>query len=694
MRRRPDDTAANLPAGPVAATVGSNCQTPTVAGAALGVLVVAMVALAALLFASLLGLRRVPELVVATYVLAFAEVVGLVLVLSLFGDVTRATLVVGPIAVLAAAVGTRLLLGGSRLPSWPDGIGGTLRSSRCVVVLGTVAIGSLGYALALVLGTAPNGWDQLNYHLARAAFWLEYGVGYIGSAYDERLNIYPPNGEIPFTFLMGVVGNERAAALAQLAAALVSAVGVFALARRFGLATTEAAFGALSFLLLPIVLLQSTTTKNDAIVASLLVSAAVLLLGDSRRVVVIGSLACALAVGAKFTAGYGVIVLLALVAVAPSAGLRVWRIGGLVLATVAGSYWYLVNAAEGGGLLGDRPSIPGLTSIGHPTENALTFVGLLVDWIDLSGSEGRDILLYVVAAAAAGLVVARSDDPSRRWPVVAGAIVMAPLLLWVATTQVGRPALLALSDALGAPTGYLAEGAEASSPTAASDTGSWFGPAGLLFVVGTAAAGVVLSRRGVLTRAALVAALAPLIWTVVVALTLTYHPWQGRFFIFPVALSASLWGMLLRRPPLAWSAVALAATTCLLTLTHYVEKPSGLRLLEGDAPDSVWSLRRSQVQSQHDPSLEPVFRFVDESVPDTDSIALALGANDFGYPAFGPHLARSVRLVPGGSPASSLDTQWLIANPERAGEIDTACWTVAFQSDAGTVFRRAESCGG
>ena len=74
MRRRRDDTAANLPAGPVAGTVGSNCQTPTVAGAALGVFVVAIVVVAALLFASLLELPTIPELVVATYVLALATI--------------------------------------------------------------------------------------------------------------------------------------------------------------------------------------------------------------------------------------------------------------------------------------------------------------------------------------------------------------------------------------------------------------------------------------------------------------------------------------------------------------------------------------------------------------------------------------------------------------------------------------------
>jgi hypothetical protein len=667
-----------------------------VAGAALGFVVLVAIGGGAFLFASMLGARTVAELVVATYVLAFGEVVGLVLLLSPFGELTRTALVIGSLAVLACAGGLRLLTGAVPLPRRPRSMGRTLGSSRALVALTATVVPALAYALALILGTPPNGWDQLNYHLARAAFWLEYGVGYIGSAYDERLNIYPPDGEIPFSFLMGVTGDENAAALAQYGAALATSVGVFALARRFGLTRPEACFGALLFLVLPIVLLQSTTTKNDMIVASLLVSSAVLILADSRRLTVVGSLACSLAVGAKFTAGYGVVVLLALAAVAQPPSLRRWRIGGLACGALAGSYWYVVNAFEGGGLLGDRPSIPGLTSIAHPLENLLELVGLLVDWIDLSGAEGADIFLYVVAAIVIAVIVGRSSRDGWSWPsfLLAAVVVASPLALWVAATEVGRPALLSLSDALGTPEAYLAEGAPAASATQASDTGSWFGPVGLLLGAGIAVAAVVLARRGSLDRPALVAAFAPVAWTLMVALTLTYHPWQGRFFVFPVALSASLWGLVLRRSPLAWSAVGLTATTALLTLTHYAEKPSGLRLLERSGAGSVWKLDRSEVQSQHDPPLEPLFRFVDERVPETDSIALALGANDFGYPAFGPHLERSVRLVPFGSTASDVTTGWLLANPERAAEIDRACWVVAFQSETGTVFRRKAGCSG
>ena len=265
-------------------------------------------------------------------------------------------------------------------------------------------------------------------------------------------------------------------------------------------------------------------------------------------------------------------------------------------------------------------------------------------------------------------------------------------MLWVLATQVGRPALVALHDSLGSPQAYLAEGATASSPTTASDTGSWFGPVGLLLVSGTGISAFILARRRVLERTALVAATAPLLWLLLVASSLTYHPWQGRFFIYPVALSASLWGLVLRRTGLAWGAVALTATTGLLVLVHYEEKPSGVRLLDRSSVTSVWSMERSQVQSLHDPALAPVFRFLDEEVPTSDSIALALGANDFGYPAFGPHLDRAVHLVPFGSPAQDVGTTWLLANPERAPEIDPTCWAVAFESESGTVFRRTEAC--
>ncbi len=666
-------------------------------GALVVVVVLALVSGTALLLASTARITSVPALALAVYLFGFAEVVALSLLLSAAGQLTRTRLLVGAGAFLAAGGGTRLLLGGSPLVSVPAGVRRTLIGSRPALVLSCAVAVALSYVAALVIGTPPNGWDQLNYHLARAALWAQSGIGYIASAYDQRLNIYPPNGEIGFAFVLGLTRGENFAALVQFVAAGACAVGIFALARRLGLARLEAAFGALLFLTLPIVLLQSATTKNDMVLASFLVGAAVFLLGDSLREIGIGSLAVALAAGTKFTAGYGIVVLLALILTRHPRSLLPWRMGGLALGALVGSFWYWVNVAEGGGLLGDRSGIPGLTAFFAPA-NLVSIVGLANDSLDLSGAQGKDLLLYLVVAATLGsglAIVSRMFAGGRRQAVLAAALVASPIVVWLATTKVGEPALVGVYHALGSPPGYLAQNTSFSSPTIASDTGSWFGPTGLLLVLGTAVWALYQARRRSIAPVVVVAALAPFVWWLLVSLSLAYDPWQGRFFIFPVALSASLWGLVLRVRVLAWSAVALGVTTALLTLVHYAEKPSGLQLLDRSATASVWTMERWQVQSQHDPPLGPVFQFVDDHVPAHASIALALGVNDFGYPAFGPHVSRHVVLVPFGSSGRDVASDWLVANSKRAAEIDHACWDPVFDTNVGTVFqRRRVGCSG
>ena len=70
-------------------------------------------------------------------------------------------------------------------------------------------------------------------------------------------------------------------------------------------------------------------------------------------------------------------------------------------------------------------------------------------------------------------------------------------------------------------------------------------------------------RRGRLPGIGLLLTTAPLLWWALFSLTIGYDPLQGRFFVFPVALSASVWGAALRVPPVAWAVVAVAAGTTL-----------------------------------------------------------------------------------------------------------------------------------
>ncbi len=644
--------------------------------------------------AASLRLRGVPELVLAAYVLAFAEIVGLTLLLSAFGAVTQSALLVGLGLLLAAALAAWLRLGAPRLPALAKGCVRELRRIPVLVALAAVVGLALAYVVALIVGTPPNNWDSLTYHLARAAFWSQAdGVGHIANAYDERLNLNPPNGEIALTFVLEVTRNERAAGFLQFAAALGCAVGIFAIARKLGLARGAAAFGALLFLTLPIVILQASTTQNDLVAASFLVAATVFLLGDSRRELALAAVATALAVATKIPAAFGVPVLGAVAVAATPTSFRTRRLIAVLVGAAAGSYWYIANLVRTGHPLGDLPDTTGLVAFLEPKENLLAAYARILDAFDLSGSVGADIYLYLVVAivvAVASLLALRDTRTQRvLTSVLTGLVIAAPLAL-IPVTYVLWRVFAKLHDLLGEPDGTLpAAGWQRQS--SASETYSWFGPLGLLLVVGVGVAAAVLVRRRALPTLALILAAAPLAWLVLLSLSIGYDPWQGRFFIFPVALSASLWGIVLHVRVAATAAVAIAATTAALSLVHYIEKPSGLRLLASDTPYSVWKMKRWEAQSVLRSELTPVLRSIEMRLSEGSEIALALGEDDFGYPPFGAHLERRVDLVPDdsggrGAPGAA----WLLANSARAPSIDRDCWRPVLTIEPGwTLFRRA-----
>jgi len=659
-----------------------------VTGALLGIVALFLVAATGSLVALSVGITRRAELAVAAYVIAFAEVVALALLLSGVDAFTRGNVFAGFVLLFVGAAAAWWLRGAPRPPP---------RAERHPVPSVLLALGAVGalcvaYAFALVVGTPPNGWDPLNYHLARAAFWMQaHHIGYIPNVYDERLNFNPPNAEIAIASAFGLTHNERAAGFVQFFGMLACGAAIYTVARRFGRSTIEASFGALLFMLTPIVLLQSSGSKNDIVVASFLLSAAVFASGTTVAELVLLGLATALAVGTKFTAAYGLLVLLTLALLARPPTARWWRSLAIGAGALAGSYWYVVNAHNTGQFLGDQSGTGTLTAPFQPKPNLVTLYGDALDALDLSGAQGKDILLFVIAAAVVtgGLVLRRTRIQAA---LAAGAIVAAVLLIHP-LSDAGRSGLLRLYDALGKPPGYLAEGdPTTASPTIASDTASWFGPMGLPLIVATAVVTTMLVRRRSLAGSALAAAYAPAAWLLLVAVSLTYHPWQGRFFIFPFALSGALWGLALRVRPLAWSLVAVASVTALLSLVHYAEKPSGARLIESTHVRSVWRMPRWKVQSTHDPALAPVWRYLEDQVPSDASLALALGPNDFGFPAFGPHLERHVVLVPNGSTARDTRTGWLYSNAQRSAEMDATCWIPRLHSDRGTVFQRAAEC--
>jgi hypothetical protein len=210
--------------------------------------------------------------------------------------------------------------------------------------------------------------------------------------------------------------------------------------------------------------------------------------------------------------------------------------------------------------------------------------------------------------------------------------------------------------------------------TRASPFQSWYGPLGFILVIAAFVIVWLAWRRRSLPGVAWVLALAPVIWLVLQAVTSFYSIFDGRYVMFAVALGAVLWGLVLDVRPLAWAATGIAVVTAALVLVHYYEKPSGVNLLGGPAPTSVWDLSRAQVMGVNLTPGEPaIMASLDRRAKPGQTIALAIGREDVSYPFFGGDLDRHVVF---NSPAtlrqvSHLD--WVVFSPTYPGNVAVNC---------------------
>jgi 4-amino-4-deoxy-L-arabinose transferase-like glycosyltransferase len=607
------------------------------------------------LVAALVRLPTLTSFLLGVYLFAFAEVVALSLLLSPFDALTPKALFAGTSVVLGATFVAARLLPTHVPPVQPaiTALRAALRDPLLMVLAALVAAAGV-YVLALAVVTPPNDWDALTYHLSRAAFWKQqHAVGYIADVSDIRLNVNPPNAEIAMGFTMILSESDRYVALVQTAAVLVCSLAVYGLGRRLVLPLRAALFGALLFGTLPIVLLQAASALNDVVVAAFLLAAAYFLVGRARADVPIAALALGLAIGTKFTALFALplLLLVGLVVHMPRSWPRValTAVGGLL----AGSVWYVLNLVETGQLEGGLRESAQQEVARSLTAAIDSFRLYATEWPDLSGAIGRDALLYTVSSIgfiAAAAVAALRNERGRMRAFAACALVVALVPLEV---ELVREAMFR---------GLVAEG---RGNTAADTAFSWYGPLGLVLPFAAATLVWRLDRTRPNRGLGLVLALAPLFAVIVVASTLAWDPWRGRFFMFGFGLSAATWGFLLLRTRIAaWAVVAVAASSVVLCLAHFSTKPSGIRVVEPVTIASIWSIPRWQAQEllrRSDPPKE-FLRAVETRVPASADIALAVREDDFVHPYFGPSLRRHVHpVVPWRPPDVRAD--WLVRAP-------------------------------
>ena len=515
-------------------------------------------------------------------------------------------------------------------------------------------------------------------------------MSYVPNVTDVRINGNPPNAEIAQAWTMLLAGDDRFVGIALTRRRAGSHAGVYGIARRAGLGSRDAMFGALVFACLPLVVLQSSTAMNDLVVASFFVVATYFAIGTSSRGALGAGLALGLAFGTKIAAPLLLPIYLVVVLVARRRRFLDQAVI-VVLGLALGAAWYVVNLTQTRVLDGGMTESTGQVADRQPALIVTRAYQMLLESIELPGaSPGRNVaLIYVgavVLAIAGAIVSLRDRRKSGNSLLIAGVIIgVTPVILvsaglWL--SWIWRAGW----DALGRTD--LAGQLEPFRLSTLSDSSStWYGPTGAVLIV----AGVVLAVRAPGSSRTLWLALttAPLVFLVVLAVGVPFDPWRGRFFVFPVALAAAAWGLAYRVRALAWASAGLTVATLVLVLVNSNTKPSGVRLLAPATAESVFGMSRARVQTLiRQDGTDEVVEYFEQNVPSDAAVGLSLDIDDFSYPYFGADLGRTVRFIPSDGAATE-DDAWIIEAPEHDVERCAAAWETALETESGyRVLRR------
>jgi hypothetical protein len=602
--------------------------------------------------------RGVIPFLLATYLVAWVELVAVLVVLSPPDLVRRGIVATVVAALVPAAIAFWALRGRGGFPAVRPALerGRRALGEPALAAFAVVVAFVFAYLLALALFTPPNSWDAMWVWLARAAFWKQqHGVGYVDD--NVVLNAYPPVASIGDLYAMVIARSDRFVGLVALGAYGALVVGVFGIARRTGSDVRAAFVAAFVFATLPVVALQASGALIDLPVAAFLVVCVYFLLGETWADVAFAGVAFALALGAKLTAVVALPVLVVVALVARRGRLR-RVVAAAIVAGVAGAWWYWLNLVETGSLNGgltrhlqQRDYLPtvdeGLVAI------VARGLRMLAAFAEVPGARGWWICAYVVAA----IVAAACAFAWRRAPgaaASAAAVAIVPLAVLLIAHVLKRGYQWIFFHGGRADLGVIDQD---RSVTGASALGSYYGPIGFALLLASIVLVVFAVWRRRVSPAVGALAAAPVVLVATVAVAFSYSSFWGRLFVVAMAFAAAAAGRLVRGRALTWGVVAASAATVFLTLRANDEKPP-----------AVWRLSRAAVQTRVGPGRDngesTLIRWADTSLPRRAHVALAIEDRDWSYPFFGAHLDRTVRLVaaPGAAPR---DVQWLVVAPGR-----------------------------
>jgi len=655
-------------------------------------------ATAALLAASL-RLRSFTAFLLACYLFAAAELVGLAEVLSPFHALTRPGYLIGiACAALASAVVWRVR-GHPRPPSLPWSRLQELLSQPVLCALAVVVLLGLIYELSVGLTTPPNNWDSLFYHLVRPAAWRQHhAVEYIQHVNgDVGINTYPPDAELQILFGFVVLGRDTFATIPQFLAQAALLVSIFGIARRIGFDFLPSVFAALTAATLSIVSIESVTTQNDLCVAAVVTSAIFFALGDRRTDIALAGLAVGLALGTKVTAILA-LPMIGLVALAAGGKRRLFWVAISSTAGFAalGAFVYVLNVIHTGKLFG-------VPAAGQETGRAQlsvvntvsTALRSLYRFQDFSGlhqvlniNTGTVVVLFVLPSLAiAGAAAARSTASANigSWASAIAFAALAPFAVMVLAIAT-RGLLLLLHIPLnppGATDNQFVFGVNARS----NEDISYFGPLGILLVWPLSIATCIAWARGRIDRrlGALAAALP--IYLLVYAATVKYQLFSGRYFIIPVAAVMPLAALVCRNRLLMRATAVIGIAVLILGHAFSETKPVGLA---GSRP--IWTLSRADAQALTRPPMQPVLERVAQQLPQNAHVGVVLTSKDWSYPFYGSDLGRTVTYLqqpPSGVEPAIPNVSWLVVHLPRTNGRQSV-WQITKLPNASCSIRESQ----
>lgn len=520
---------------------------------------------------------------------------------------------------------------------------------------------SYAFALVQVIHIPQNNMDSLSTHLSRIVYWRQNGSFLPWETLRLDQVWYPLNAQLQTYWTLLFLGSDRLVGAVQWLAALVSAAGVFGLARAFGYGRRQAAFAALIFLSFPLVALQATTTQTDLMTTAFFVPAVYfLMLGmrDGRlSLLSLSALSLGIGIGVKKSFFLLLPVLTVFIALALLQWGRrsvkpfmLWSLSAVVSAALFGAYLYAVNWMYFGSPFGSPEYLDTMIETPQSLPDAFERTPHL-----------------------AALTPAPAPQPG----ILLEILYNAPRLLYQALDTSGLPrpldgyahkvkmraariffAWIGFEDIEG--TAYTAPGHVFSfaDKNINEESHAWYGPLSFLLIF---PALLLETRRGLKTRRYLLAApLAGLLLFLPLEILLRpgWDPFQGRYFAPLVAVCAPLMAVWFREKGSAWHEWVIGGLAVMILAVTLLYNPSKPTLGKFAEEFHVWTNPdRIFIQTIQRKNDREMYYLVEKFVPADGTLGYYIPFFVLDYPLFGETLSR--RLVPLVSYAQVADVEWL-----------------------------------